>query len=95
MGAQGTATLDFGSTPTDEATIAVTGQGSIAAGSHAEAFFMRETTGDNGVEEHEGMAIYCRLVCGDVVAGTGFTIYATMLAGFATGQFAVRWVWDT
>lgn len=94
MGAQGTATLDFGATPTDEATIAVTGQTGIVSGSHAEAFFMRESTGDNGVEEHEAMAIYCPLTVGSIVAGTGFTIYATMLAGFATGQFTVRWVWN-
>jgi len=95
MGAQGTATLDFGATPTDEATVAVTGQAGIIAGSHVEAFFMRETTGgENGVEDHEGMAIYCRLVVGAIVAGTGFTIFATMLAGYATGQFNVRWVWN-
>jgi len=94
IGAQGSATLDFGATPTDEASIAVTGQASIAGGSHVEAFFMRETSADNGVEEHEGMAIYCPLVVGSIIAGTGFTIYATMLAGFATGQFACRWVWN-
>jgi hypothetical protein len=94
MGAQGSATLNFGSTPIDEATIAVTGQGGIVSGSHVEAFFMRETSADNGVEEHEAMAIYCPLTVGSIVAGTGFTIFATMLAGYATGQFAVRWVWN-
>jgi len=94
MGAQGTATLNFGATPIDEATIAVTGQAGIIAGSHVEAFFMRETATGNGVEEHEAMAIYCPLTVGSIIAGTGFTIYATMLAGFATGQFAVRWVWN-
>jgi len=94
MGAQGSAVLDFGATPTDEAAVVVTGQAGIVAGSHVEAFFMRESTGDNNEEEHEGMAIYCPLTVGTIVAGTGFTIYATMLAGYATGTFDVRWVWN-
>jgi hypothetical protein len=94
MGAQGSATIDFGATPTDEATVVVTGQASIVSGSHVEAFFMRESTADNALEDHEAMAIYCPLVCGSIVAGTGFTIFATMLAGYAIGQFTVRWVWN-
>jgi len=94
MGATGTATLDFGATPTDEASVVVTGQAGIVSGSLVEAFFMRNTTADNGLDEHEGMSIYCRVVCGDIVAGTGFTARATMLAGYATGQFNLPWVWN-
>jgi hypothetical protein len=90
----GIATLDFGSTPAEEAQVGVTGQAGIVSGSFVEAFFMRETTADNGVDEHEEAAAMCRLVCGAVVAGAGFTIYATAIHALATGTFSVRWVWN-
>jgi len=89
----GTATLDFGPTPTDEASVTITGQASILASSHIEAFFMGDTTADNGVDEHEEAGSLCPLVCGSVVAGTGFTIKAHSLAALGTGLFNVRWAW--
>ena len=91
--ATGTATLDFGVTPAEEASVAVTGQAGIVSGSHVEAFFMKETTGDNGVDEHEEAAALCPLVCGSIVAGTGFTIKGMPIAMFGLGTFAVRWAW--
>lgn len=91
--AVGTAVLDFGSTPTDEANVVVTGQAAILSGSHVEAFFMRESTGDNDVDEHEMAGTLIRLVCGSIVAGTGFTIYAQCLGLQAIGTFNVRWAW--
>jgi hypothetical protein len=94
MGAQGTATLDFGATPTEEASVTVTGQSAIVAGSHVEAFFMQETTGDNGADEHAEAAALCPLVVSDIVAGTGFTIRAHPIAMLGIGQFSVRWVWN-
>lgn len=94
MGAQGTATIDFGATPVDEATVVITGQTGIVAGSHAEAFFMKDSTADNGTDEHEEAAALCPLVCESIVAGTGFTIRAMPIAALGTGQFSVRWVWN-
>jgi hypothetical protein len=93
MGAAGSAVLDFGATPTDEASVVVTGQSGIAAESHVEAFFMRESTAGNTVEDHEQATTLCRLVCGNIVPGTGFTIYAHSVGGLGVGTFAVRWVW--
>ena len=90
--ADGAGIIDFGATPTDEASVVVSGQAGIVAGSHVEAWFMREVTGDNGVEEHEQAAAECPLVCGAVVAGTEFTVFAHA-AFLATGQFDFRWVW--
>ncbi len=89
----GTAVLNFGATPTDEASVAVTGQAAIASGSHVEAYFMRESTAENTLEEHEEAAALCPLVCGAIVAGTGFTIYAHPIAMLGVGQFTVRWAW--
>lgn len=89
----GTAILDFGSTPTDTASVVVTGQAGIVAGSDVEAFFMRQATGDNAVEEHEQAAVLCPLICGAIVAGTGFTIFARTLMNSVLGKgtFNVRW----
>ena len=92
--ATGTATLDFGATPADTASVVVTGQAGIASGSFVEAFFMRETTADNGVDEHEEAASLCPLICGSIVAGTGFTIFAHTLAMLGLGTFNVKWVWS-
>ena len=91
--ATGTAVLDFGATPAEEASVAVTGQAGILATSHVEAFFMRESTSDNGVDEHEEAAALCRLVCGSIAAGVGFTIYAHALTALGLGTYNVRWVW--
>jgi hypothetical protein len=94
VGAQGTATINFTSTPSSEATIAVTGQAAITSGSHVEAFFMADSTVDNTDEDHKNMAFFAQCVCEAVIAGTGFTIRCLLLGGFATGQFSVRWVWN-
>jgi hypothetical protein len=91
MGAKGTATVDFGATGGDYATVTVTGQTSIGAGSAVEAWMMRESTSDNTADEHSIAPI--RLTCGDIVAGTGFTIHAVS-DWRLFGTFAVHWVWD-
>ena len=85
--------LDFGATPAEEASVVVTGQAGIVAGSDVEAYFMRESTGDNGVDEHEEAAAMCPLVCGNIVDGVGFTIYAHPIGALGIGTFNVRWVW--
>jgi hypothetical protein len=91
--ATGTAVLDFGATPAENASVVVTGQAGILTTSHVEAFMMRDSTTDNGVDEHEEAAAMLRLVCGSIVAGTGFTIYAFSLGALAMGQFTLHWVW--
>lgn len=75
MGAQGTATIDFGAFPgSSHATVAVTGQASILAGSLVEAWLFPATTADHTADEHVVESI--KVMAGDVVAGTGFTIHA-------------------
>lgn len=74
MGAQGTDEIDFGAWPgSDEASVAVTGQTGILAGSLVEAWLFPTATTDHSVDEHrlDGP----QLIAGNVVAGTGFTIY--------------------
>jgi hypothetical protein len=75
MGAQGTTTVDFGAFPgASDASVAVTGQASIAASSLVEAWIYPVTTADHTADEH--MVETIKAVAGNVVAGTGFTIYA-------------------
>lgn len=75
MGASGTTTVNFGAFPgTHETTVAVTGQASIVAGSLVEAWLRPEATADHSVDEHLHEPI--RLLAADIIAGTGFTIYA-------------------
>lgn len=96
MGSQGSTTVDFGATPgTNHVTKAVTGQGTIIAGSHVEAFIQgNDSTADHNVYEHSTLLPqYVSFSMSDVVAGTGFTINAfTELR--LTGLVAVRWVWN-
>ena len=74
MGAQNTATLNFGAWPgTDLASVAVTGQASIASGSLVECWVYPTATADHSIDEH--IIDPPHVVAGTVVAGTGFTIY--------------------
>ena len=106
MGAQGTATLDFGAFPgASDASVAVTGQAAIVAGSLVEAWLRPVDTADHTADEH--MVESLKVFAAAIVAGTGFTIY-----GFNTseineqpppqsgrgtriyGTWTVAWVWN-
>lgn len=91
---QGTATINFGSHPgVNEATVAVTGQTAISAGSKCEAFVMGDdSTSDHTAKDHRYFDAQTGLTCGTPTAGTGFTIYATCPQK-QSGTYQVRWVW--
>lgn len=75
MGAQGTATLDFGVFPgKSDASVAVTGQTAILSGSLVEAWIFPATTTEHSIDEHYMASEFLMIVAGEVVAGTGFTI---------------------
>ena len=94
MGAQGTATISFGTTPVDSGSIAVTGQGAILATSLAEAWIMGATTADNNEQDHIQGGVLLQCVCNIPTAGVGFTIFADTLAGLVVGDFKIQWVWN-
>jgi hypothetical protein len=74
MGAQGTTTIDFGAFPgASDTSIAVTGQAGIVAGSLVEAWIRPVATADHTADEHWVETI--KVVAGNIVAATGFTIY--------------------
>lgn len=90
----GQAIIDFGSFPgSNEASVQVTGQASISAGSKADAYFSGDdTTSDHSESDHRYADALIGLTCGQIVAGTGFTIFATSTHAMS-GTFTVRWVW--
>ena len=96
----GQATLDFGTagSKTLDMTVLVTGQAAILAGSKVEAYLMGDTTADHSADEHIMASTMLRVVCSDIIAGTGFTIYAVCDDAIAkaglTGQFTIQWVWS-
>lgn len=90
--ATGTATLNFGAVPGGQlAQVDVTGQTAILSGSNIEAFLQaNDSTADNNAYQHR--IVPMRLRCGNVVAGTGFTIYC--LSDWTLfNTYLVRWVW--
>lgn len=73
MAGQGTATLNFGAFPGGyEASVAVSAP-TITATSLVEAWVFPAATADHTVDEHLVQPL--RVIAGNVVAGTGFTIY--------------------
>lgn len=83
MGAQGTATINFGTFPgTGDASVVITGQTAITAGSAVEAWILPTATADHSVDEH--WIDPPRVVAGNIVAGTGFTIYGIAVSDAST-----------
>jgi hypothetical protein len=75
--ATGTTTIDFGAFPgVTDASVNVTGQTGILAGSLVEAWIFPAATANHSVDEH--WVDPPEVVAGNVVASTGFTIYAVV-----------------
>lgn len=80
MGAQGTASIDFGAFPgASDAAVAVTGQTGIVGGSLVEAWVFPAATADHTVDEH--MVETFRVFAHDITPGSGF-----LISGFNTSQ---------
>jgi hypothetical protein len=90
----GTATIDFGATPATEASVVVSGQTDITADARIEAWVMARSTADNNTIDHQYAAVSFRLSTSEPVPGTGFSITAYNLFGYATGQFSIEWTWS-
>ena len=88
--AQGTTTVDFGSAATD-ASVFVSAP-AITGTQLVEAWIFPATTATNTVDNHWVETI--TVVAANVVAGSGFTIYAKVDEGLAHGVFNVGWVYN-
>lgn len=93
MGAIGTDTLDFTSTPSEETTKIVTTAG-LSATSHIEAWFQHgDTTADGSADEHEEAAAMCRLAC-KYLSATTFEVKGMPINSLGIGTFKFHWVWS-
>jgi hypothetical protein len=97
MGAQGTATLTFGAFPgASDASVAVTGQAGILSGSLVEAWVLPAATADHTADEH--IVEELSVLAGNVVAGTGFTVYGVHRPSLGDtrlyGTWNIGWVWN-
>jgi hypothetical protein len=94
MATQGTTTINFGAFPgSTDTSVAVTGQAGIVAGSLVEAWVRMEATADHNADEH--MVDPPRVIAGNIVAGTGFTIYGlTNDKKRLYGLYTIAWVWN-
>jgi hypothetical protein len=92
MAGTGTATVSFGAAPGgNTASVVITGQAAILAGSLIESWLMYSTSADHNETEH--LVVPMQLRCGTIVPGTGFTIYA-MSEWVLTGAWTLQWVWS-
>lgn len=101
MGATGTILLDFGAFPgKSDASVAVTGQAAIAADSKIEAWIMPAATVEHSADEH--LVETLKVIAGNIVAGTGFTIYGFNHSQIVNpkgttpmiyGRWNIGWVW--
>ncbi len=99
---QGTATINFGAFPgASDTSVAVTGQTGIVADSLVRAWIRPVATADHSADEHWVETL--DVMAGNIVAGTGFTIYGKNTStvfdpkGGGTrlyGQFNVNWQWS-
>ena len=90
----GVVEIDFGSTPTNEASVTVTGQTGIQTTSTVDATVMARSTSNNTITDHQFAANALRFSVSEPVANTGFTITAYCLLGSVTGKFNVNWRWS-
>lgn len=88
----GIAVVDFGSTPSSQATVVVEDQ-DIGAYSFVQAVINSRATADNNQIQHEMAGAFIRSVIQDIVPGIGFSIGCICFAGRATGKFKVDWAW--
>jgi len=93
MAGTGSATLNFGAAPgTNTATVDVTGQAAIVAGSYVEAWIQgNDSTAEHNAYKHAIVPMIVRITT--VAAGTGFTIQGAS-EWRLNGTFTVRWVWS-
>jgi hypothetical protein len=99
VGGRGTALVDFGAFPgTSDASVVVTGQAGIQAASVVKAWILPAATSDHSADEHllETLEVFA----GNIVAGTGFTIYGVNFNPpsqidnpFIYGKWNVGWEW--
>lgn len=87
----GVAIIDFGAAGQDIASLAITGQGAILTTSKIFVSVMAVDSADHSADEHLVEQLSVR--AGNIIAGTGFTIYGVTTGLALRGKFNVSWMW--
>ncbi len=91
----GSVEVDFGVTPTNEATAVITGKTGITANSNISVWIQADdTTADNNAAAHNSLSLWAVCTAVDRVVGVGFTVQITLLSGYATGRFKFHYTHD-
>lgn len=90
----GATAIDFGAFPGSyDASLVITGQSAIVAGSIVQAWLVATATADHSADEHWVDPPF--IVAGEISPGVGFTIRATARdGGRAFGLYTVHWKWS-
>jgi len=87
----GTSTVTVGTTETNEASLVVIDQTSIASGAKVWAMIGLTATADYTADDHKYLgALGVSVTTGDVVAGVGFTIFIRSVETL-TGDISINW----
>lgn len=90
----GTAVIDFGNTPIDEASVDVIDQDFILATSQVRVSMQTDTMLNNTADDHLMAANSLSFTTGIPIAGVGFTIFAVSNFALWTKRFRVHWRWS-
>jgi hypothetical protein len=90
----GTALVNFGSFPgNNEASITVTGQGSILNTSKVNVFISADaTSSDHTASDHRYLSTFIGISTSTPTPSTGFTIYVRSIHKLQ-GTYTLNWVW--
>jgi hypothetical protein len=89
---KGTATINFGATSADTASILVTGLSGLTANHYFNAFIQSsDSTVDNTTNDHRLLSQWGKLTC-EYTSATSFTIHCDLTVGEATGTFKIRYI---
>ena len=88
---RGTAIVDFGAGGATDALVTITGQPGIVATSAVVVSVLAMPSADHSADEHWAEEISA--VAGNIIAGTGFTIYARGSRWPCFGKFNIAWYW--
>jgi hypothetical protein len=88
---KGSTTVDFGASSTD-VQVAITGQTGILTGSSVKAWLNPSATASNTADNY--WLDDLEILAGNILAGTGFTIYAKCNTALAHGIYNINWEWN-
>lgn len=88
---RGTAIVDFGAGGATDTLLAITGQTGIVATSAVVATVLAMPSADHSADEHWAETLF--ITAGNIIPGTGFTIYAKCGNSPCFGKFNIAWRW--